>query len=80
MRFIVGIIGIPLGIVIIYFRAKIKDFVGDVGFAEKYLGPGGTYTLIILLGVVVSIGALMYMFGTLQILLEGTVGRLFPGR
>lgn len=80
MRFLVGIIGIPLGFVIIYYRERIKRFTGDFAWAEKHLGPGGTYTAIFLFGVAVFLGALMYMLGTLQVLWESTLGRFFTGQ
>jgi hypothetical protein len=66
MRYFVGIIGFPLGLVIVIYRERIKRFTGDFGFAESWFGPGGTYTVILILGLVVSIGSLMYAFGTLQ--------------
>lgn len=79
MRIIVGIIGIPLGFVMIYYRERIKRFTGDFAFAEKYLGVGGTYTFIALLGVVIAVGSMMYMFGTLQVLFGNILSWLSPG-
>lgn len=79
MRFLVGLIGIPLGFLMVYYRERVKRFTGDIAFAEKYLGIGGTYTFIAILGLIVAIGSLMYMFGAFQILLENTLGRLSPG-
>ena len=49
--FFVIIIGWSLAILILYYRRPIKEFFGDIGFAEKYLGMGGTNTLIIIIGI-----------------------------
>ena len=76
-KFLIAIIGFPLSFIIIYFRAKIKDFTGDIGFAEQYLGSGGTYTMIFLIGVLTFILTLMYVMGTLQGFLGATVGKIF---
>jgi hypothetical protein len=81
MRLLIGLIGIPLGFYIVIKREQLKDFTGDIEFAEKRLGSGGTYTFFVLLGVLVAAGSMMYMFGVLQLLLGDTVGRLlFPSQ
>lgn len=77
MRYLVGLIGFPLGIIIIVYRERVKRFTGDIDIAEKYLGVGGTYTAILIFGLFVSIGSLMYMFGTLQAMIRGIAGPLF---
>lgn len=77
MRYFVGLTGFPLGIVIIVYRERIKRFTGDFAFAEKWFGPGGTYTAILIFGALVSLGCLMYMFGTLQLLLAKIFGPFF---
>lgn len=77
MRYLIGLIGFPLGIVIVVYRERVKRFTGDIGFAEKWFGPGGTYTAILIFGLVFSLGSLMYMFGTLQALLGTLLGPFF---
>jgi hypothetical protein len=76
-KFIVALIGFPVSFLIIYYRVKIKELIGDVGFAEQYLGSGGTYTFIFLIGVLTFIGTLMYVTGSLQQFLGNTVGKIF---
>jgi len=76
-KFFFGIIGIPLSFLIIIYRAKIKDFTGSIGFAEKYFGAGGTYTLILLIGITVFIVTLLYVTGTLQSFLRTVFGPIF---
>lgn len=74
--FLQGLFGMVLGFLVLIFRARIKDFTGDIGFAERYLGPGGTWTFFILVGVGLFIFGLMWSMGTLQGLLLGTFGTL----
>ena len=76
-RFLAAIIGMPIAFVILYYRRAIKEFIGEVGFAEKYIGVGGTNVLVVIIGVLVFIGSLMYSLGTLQSLLQGTLGMFF---
>lgn len=77
MRFIVGIIGFPLGLAIVVYRERIKRFTGDVGFAERWFGPGGTYTALLILGLIVAFASLMYALGALQMLFSKLLGPLF---
>ncbi len=74
MRYLVGLIGFPLGLIIVVYRERIKNFTGDMAFAEKWFGQGGTYTWILLFGLAVSLGSLMYMFGTLQVIFLKLLG------
>lgn len=76
-KILVVLLGCPLGIVIIWKRTQIVELVGVVGFAEQYLGAGGTYTFFLLVGVLVFVGSLMYGTGTLQSMLAGAVGMFF---
>lgn len=79
-RFIALIIGCPLGFVIMYFRRAIKEFIGEVGFAEQYLGVGGTNTLVVIIGILVFVGSLMYALGTFQSLLVDSLGGFFKSK
>lgn len=76
-RILVVIFGVPLGLGFIVYRYQLKQFTGDIAFAEQYLGSGGTYNLFILIGIAVFIGSLMYAFGTLQEIYAVSFGRLF---
>lgn len=77
-RFLVGIIGIPLAFVMIYYRRQIKDFVGEIAFAEKIFGMGGTHMMILIIALLVFVGSLMYALGTLQELVSTFLGPIFP--
>lgn len=76
-RFFAILIGFPLAILILKYRRPIKEFTGDIGFAEKIFGMGGTNTFIIIFAILLFIGSLMYALGTFQGLLQGTLGKLF---
>ncbi len=76
-RILVVLIGIPLGFLIMIYRFQIKQYIGDIGFAEQYLGAGGTYTLLTLIGFLVAFVSLMYGLGTIQELFIGTLGQFF---
>lgn len=76
-RFLVAIIGIPLSFVIVLYRVQIKHFIGDVSFAERIFGGGGTYTLILVIALLTFFGSLMYALGTLQSLLGNLLGPFF---
>ena len=76
-RFLVCIIGIPLAFLLLYYRKPIKDFIGEIAFAEKIFGMGGTYTFLIFLAFFVFLGSLMYAMGTLQTLVGDYLGPIF---
>jgi hypothetical protein len=71
-----GLLGMLLGFLIIVFRPRIKDFTGDIGFAERYLGAGGTWTFLLLLGLGIFILSLMWATGSLQSFMTGTFGSM----
>lgn len=61
-----GLLGMLLGFLILVFRPKIKDLIGSIGFAERYLGAGGTWTFIMIVGVLTFVLSLMWATGTIQ--------------
>lgn len=77
MNYLIIILGFTAFILILKFRAPIKDFIGDIGFAEKYLGSGGTHTFIVIFAFLCFILPLMYALGTLQALFRSTFGMFF---
>lgn len=66
MQYVQGLLGMVLGLLILVYRPKIKDFTGDIGFAERWFGPGGTWTFFIILGVGLFVLSLMWFSGTFQ--------------
>ena len=80
MRYFIGIVGMALGLLLVVYRERIKQQVGSVSFAERWFGPGGTYTFLLLSGLLLSVGSILYMTGTLQSLVTSILGPLFPSQ
>lgn len=78
-KILVLLIGVPISFLLIIYRYHLKQFTGDIAFAEQYLGSGGTYNLFILIGIIIFILSLMYALGTLQGFVSGTFGHFFTG-
>jgi len=72
-QILVGILGIPLGIIMLKYNKQVKDFVGDISWAEKHIGSGGTYFFLKMISLLISILSFLYMTGTLQ----GWLGSFF---
>ena len=65
-----GVIVTALGVVVLKYNFQLVGMTGNVGFAERYLGAGGTYLLYKMIGVVMVIGGLMYATGLAQPILS----------
>ncbi len=76
-KFIILIMCSLVSFLMLKYRGQVKQFTGDIDFAEKYLGSGGTNTLIVIVAIMLFIGSLMYVTGTLDSLLQNTFGDLF---
>ena len=76
-RIFAAVIGIPVGFLIMIYRYHLKQFTGNIQWAEQYLGSGGTYNLFILVGLFISIVSLMYALGTIQDFFNGALGPIF---
>jgi len=63
-QIVFGLIGIPLGVLIMVRTNYIVDQItGSIGFAERYLGSGGTYTFFRIIGFIITLVSLFVMFG-----------------
>ncbi len=80
MRIVWGLIGIGIGILLVWKTFGLVNTFGRVEWAERHLsgGLGGTYLLYKLIGIVVIILSAMYMFGLLERFL-GPIGNVFGG-
>ncbi|QFR39202.1 hypothetical protein A9Q91_03120 [Candidatus Gracilibacteria bacterium 28_42_T64] len=58
-----GIFLIFLGSGILKYRKIIKSWTGNFYWAEKYIGSGGTYLVIILIGMLLIFFGVTYPFG-----------------
>jgi hypothetical protein len=76
-KFLVVLVGFPLSLLILKYRGILKDLIGNVGFAERYLGSGGTHILIMAIGFGVFIGSLLYATGVLEGFFTETLGSIF---
>jgi hypothetical protein len=77
MRIILGLLGCALSILLIVYRFRVRGFMGQVKWAENKLGPGGTYTLLILVAISGFIFSLMYMTNSFDFILSGIGFDLF---
>jgi len=78
MEIIFGLIGMILSILLLIYRVQVRGFLGQIGWAEHYFGPGGTYTGLLLVGVFGFFLSLIIMTGTLDWLL-GNFTEMFFG-
>lgn len=67
MNFIYSVIGVVAGFLLIRYSVAITDTFGRVSWAEEHLrgGLAGTYSLYRIVGVVLIVLSLLYMFGSL---------------
>lgn len=63
----------------IVYCEKVVNFTGEIPFAEKYLGTGGTYTFVKILGLLTTIMSFMWITGGLDVFLKSTLGIFLPG-
>lgn len=62
LKLLVLIIGISVGIGFVKYSYPMAQLFGHNPLAERYLGTGGTYTMWKLLGILVIIGTIWYVF------------------
>jgi hypothetical protein len=76
-QIIVGIIGIIIGIILVIYARKLVEWFGTMATAERYLGYGGTYTALRIIGVILVVIFLLYMTGFLATFLKGIGNAIF---
>ncbi|GEM_PF-883409 len=52
------------GLGLVVYRERVQRFTGAIGFAEQYLGVGGTFTFYIFVGVGAMFFSILYATGT----------------
>lgn len=77
MQIIGGLISAILSILLIIYRVRVKLFFGEISWAEAHFGPGGTFTVLTLVGFLGFFLSLMIMTGTLDFILGGFFTRFF---
>ncbi len=74
-----GLLAIVASFLLIKYRERIVGMTGKFGWAEKFLGMGGTYRFFIILGVVTFLWGVASITGTTDVLLKPLGGVFFPG-
>jgi hypothetical protein len=64
-----GLLAIAAAFVFIKYREKIVELTGKFAWAEKYLGSGGTYNLMVILGIIFFFWGIAAMTGTTDVFL-----------
>lgn len=77
MRFLFGFIGIILSFLLIVYRVPINHFIGGIEWAERKLGPGGTYTFMVLVAIFLFFFSLMYMTDSFNLIFGGATTNFF---
>lgn len=74
MRIVLGLLGCTLSILLIVYRVPVRGFIGQINWAERKLGPGGTYSLLVIIGIVMFFFSLVYMTDSFGLLFGGDAG------
>ena len=75
-----GILSIVGAYVCLRYRSQIVEYTGDFAWAEKHLGQGGTYAVVVLLGVFFFFFGIASITGTTGVLLAPLRSILSGGR
>lgn len=62
LRLFVAIVGMPTGYYFMRYKDRIVQSFGKMGWAEKYLGDGGTYNAWVMIGMAVFAGSFLFLF------------------
>jgi hypothetical protein len=63
LKILVFVVGLGAGVGFIKYSYPLTQLFGFNSLAERYLGSGGTYTMWKILGVLVIVGTIWYVFG-----------------
>jgi len=77
MNILLGLIGCALSILLVVYRGPVKHFIGQIEWAEQHFGPGGTYTLLLIIAFGIFVFSLMYMTGTFGLVFGGITEQFF---
>lgn len=76
-RIILGLIGAALSILLIVYRVRVRQFIGQISWAEQKIGPGGTYAVLVLFGIFGFFFSLAYMTDSFGLILGDFGARFF---
>ncbi|MCT4591797.1 MAG: hypothetical protein N4A36_00195 [Candidatus Gracilibacteria bacterium] len=74
-----GLIGISTALILVKFRYKIIEFTGDWGWAERYLGNGGSVRAVVLIAIILFFASIAKMTGKSSTILQGAADQFFGG-
>lgn len=77
MNIVIGFTGLVISMLLLIYRVRIRGFMGQIGWAERYLGPGGTYTALLLFAVLLFFLSLTIMTGAFDWIFKGSLGSFF---
>ena len=78
LRILIGTVLVAIGTGMVWKTAKFRDFFGNVPFAERYLGGGGTNIFYKSLGIIIILVGFLWATNLWVPFLEVTLGSLFP--
>jgi len=78
-RIIGGLVGSGVGIMLAIYARKIVDFTGLSATMERYLGDGGTYLGVRIIGIIVFLFSFLNMFGVMDTVISGIGKAIFGG-
>lgn len=79
MGFVLAVAAAGIGLLMIIRTDDVIGFFGRIGWAERHLGSGGSFSLYKLLGVLLIVLAMLWITGLLDDLLLAPFGVLFGG-
>ena len=74
-----GILAIAAAFALIKYRERVVSLAGKFAWAEKYLGTGGTYNLMVIIAILLFFWGVAKMTGTTDVLLSPLKGIFSPG-
>ncbi len=77
MRVLFGLLLSVAGFLLVIYRVPVRRFMGQIGWAERVFGPGGTYTGMLLIGLAAFFAGLVTATNTWDVFLGGFAGRFF---
>ena len=77
MRIVFGLLGIVLSFLLLIYRTQIHHFIGGIAWAEQKLGPGGSYTLMVIVAILGFFFSLIYMTNSFDLIFGGVEVGLF---
>lgn len=78
-RIIGGLFGSATGILLVIYARKLVEFTGLSATLERYLGDGGTYLGVRILGILIFLLSFLNMFGVLDTVISGIGKSIFGG-